>query len=75
LFNLYSGHFFSGIGDRHLDNILICPDGRMFHVDFGYIFGQDPKPFAAPLKLCREMVEGMGGYDGERFKNLFRLEF
>jgi phosphatidylinositol 3-kinase len=50
-----------GIGDRHMDNLLVCPDGRLFHVDFGYILGRDPKPFPPPMKLCREMVEGMGG--------------
>ncbi|MCJ1348132.1 Phosphatidylinositol (PI) 3-kinase [Peltigera leucophlebia] len=50
-----------GVGDRHLDNLLIAPDGHFFHADFGYILGRDPKPFAPMMKLCKEMVEGMGG--------------
>ncbi|KAF2270189.1 phosphatidylinositol 3-kinase-like protein [Lojkania enalia] len=50
-----------GVGDRHLDNLLISPSGHFFHVDFGYILGRDPKPFAPQMKLCREMIEGMGG--------------
>lgn len=49
-----------GVGDRHLDNLLLSPSGHFFHADFGYILGRDPKPFAPQMKLCREMVEGMG---------------
>lgn len=74
-----------GVGDRHLDNLLLTPDGQylifvnffseiicmcilikdaghFFHADFGYILGRDPKPFAPAMKLCQEMVSGMGGY-------------
>ncbi|EMR08363.1 hypothetical protein PNEG_03203 [Pneumocystis murina B123] len=64
-----------GVGDRHLDNLLLCPDGMIFnififsyniighffHADFGFILGRDPKPFSPAMKLCKEMVEGMGG--------------
>ncbi|KXS19899.1 phosphatidylinositol 3-kinase [Gonapodya prolifera JEL478] len=50
-----------GVGDRHLDNLLLTPDGRLFHVDYSFILGRDPKPFPPPIKLCREMVEAMGG--------------
>eukprot|EP00201_Polytomella_parva_P010936 CAMPEP_0175050788 /NCGR_PEP_ID=MMETSP0052_2-20121109/7445_1 /TAXON_ID=51329 ORGANISM="Polytomella parva, Strain SAG 63-3" /NCGR_SAMPLE_ID=MMETSP0052_2 /ASSEMBLY_ACC=CAM_ASM_000194 /LENGTH=273 /DNA_ID=CAMNT_0016315013 /DNA_START=106 /DNA_END=927 /DNA_ORIENTATION=- len=52
-----------GVGDRHLDNLMLRTDGRLFHIDFAYILGRDPKPFPPPMKLCREMVEAMGGAD------------
>ncbi|CAI0386316.1 unnamed protein product [Linum tenue] len=61
-----------GIGDRHLDNLLLRDDGRVFHVDFGFILGRDPKPFPPPMKLCKEMVEAMGGAESQyytRFKS------
>ncbi|QRV75171.1 atypical/PIKK/PI3K kinase [Ceratobasidium sp. AG-Ba] len=61
-----------GVGDRHLDNLLVSPDGHFFHVDFGYILGRDPKPFPPPVKVCKEMVDAMGGAGSAhyaRFKN------
>ncbi|KAJ1888210.1 Phosphatidylinositol (PI) 3-kinase [Kickxella alabastrina] len=61
-----------GVGDRHLDNLLLTPQGHMFHVDYGYILGRDPKPFPPPMKLCKEMVEAMGGMESlmyQRFKS------
>lgn len=54
---------------RHLDNLLLRDDGRLFHVDFGFILGRDPKPFPPPMKLCKEMVEAMGG--AERYFSPF----
>ncbi|GAA6028728.1 hypothetical protein JCM8097_007365 [Rhodosporidiobolus ruineniae] len=62
-----------GVGDRHLDNLLLSPDGHFFHVDFGYILGRDPKPFPPAVKVCKEMVDAMGGMHSPhyaRFKSL-----
>jgi len=50
-----------GIGDRHLENLLLTTSGHLFHIDFGFIFGRDPKPFPPPIKFNREMIEAMGG--------------
>ncbi|KAI0048758.1 atypical/PIKK/PI3K protein kinase [Auriscalpium vulgare] len=61
-----------GVGDRHLDNLLVAPDGHFFHVDFGFILGRDPKPFPPAVKVCKEMIDGMGGAQSvhyARFKN------
>lgn len=33
----------------------------MFHVDFGFILGRDPKPMPPDMKLTSEMINAMGG--------------
>jgi len=60
--------FLLGIGDRHLDNILITDEGRLFHIDFSFILGKDPKPLAPEIRLTQEMVNSLGGENSKSFK-------
>ena len=62
-----------GVGDRHLDNLLITPEGCLFHVDFAYLLGQDPKPLPPPMKLTKEMIEAMGGSQSAGFQQFRQL--
>lgn len=55
-----------GVGDRHMDNLLLSADGHFFHADFGYILGRDPKPLAPSMKLSHEMIDGMGGMSADK---------
>ncbi|KAJ3348201.1 Phosphatidylinositol (PI) 3-kinase [Kappamyces sp. JEL0680] len=64
-----------GVGDRHLDNLLLTPQGNLFHVDFGFILGRDPKPFPPPMKLCKEMVEVMGGAQSSNYHQFRSYSF
>jgi phosphatidylinositol 3-kinase len=66
------------IGDRHDNNILVTRDGKLLHIDYGYILGDVTKPFTPPLKLSNEMVETIGpdgmqricGWAGPAFNSL-----
>ncbi|KAJ1947971.1 Serine/threonine-protein kinase tel1, partial [Linderina macrospora] len=53
-----------GIGDRHLQNILIDKStAELVHIDLGIAFGLGellPVPELVPFRLTREMVDGMG---------------
>jgi hypothetical protein len=57
-----------GIGDRHLDNIMITKDGRIFHIDFGYILGKDPKIISSPIRITSDMIDALGGTSSVHYK-------
>lgn len=48
-----------GVGDRHLENIMIREDGILFHIDYGFVFGADTT--ASFVRLDKNLIEGLGG--------------
>lgn len=64
-----------GIGDRHLNNILLdSRTGEPIQIDFGIAFDQGkslPIPETVPFRLTRELVDGLGisGVEGSFTKS------
>ena len=52
-----------GVGDRHMENILVTADGKVLHIDFSYILGADPKFSTAEMRITPEMLDMLGGID------------
>ncbi|KAL6937894.1 hypothetical protein ACO0RG_004419 [Hanseniaspora osmophila] len=69
------GHIL-GIGDRHLQNIMVDEESaELVHIDFGIAFDRGKTltiPELVPFRLTRDMVDGLGiaGVEG-----LFRKNF
>lgn len=66
-----------GLGDRHNGNIMIDTQGRLMHIDFGFVMGMAPgHEFSmerAPFKFPKEYVEVMGGLNDPCYKEFERL--
>lgn len=61
-----------GLGDRHLDNIMINKKGQIFHIDYGYLM-ENPitNIFGAPvIRVTSEMIDFLGGQNSK-----FYIEF
>ena len=57
-----------GIGDRHLDNIMVTEKGEIFHIDYSYILGKEPKILTVPkIRITPEMLDAMGGENSVGF--------
>lgn len=66
--------YFIGLGDRHMQNIMITDDGAIFHIDFGFILGTDASPLTATdIKLNSEMLDVIGGSEGVRYKKYLEM--
>jgi hypothetical protein len=61
-----------GVGDRHLDNLLLHQSGHFFHCDFSFILGNDPKKYL-PMRITEHMIHGMGGRDSDNYARFLSL--
>ena len=55
-----SATYLLAIGDRHLENLMITEDGKLFHIDFGFVFGREPNSLkqrlSSKIRISKDMV-------------------
>ena len=61
-----------GIGDRHLDNIMVTKAGILFHIDFSFCIGHDPKPFHPSIRITKDMIDMIGGENSEDYNKFIK---
>lgn len=71
-YTLYN--YLLGLGDRHMQNIMITNYGHIFHIDFGFILGEDAYPLTnIDIKLNSDMVKVIGGIESESYQEYLEL--
>ena len=66
--------FLLGAGDRHLHNIMLTKSGVLFHIDYGYVMGADPKRIGMlrvpDMRIDQDIVDALGPPEQfEEFQN------
>jgi hypothetical protein len=63
-----------GIGDRHLENIMMTEDGILFHIDYGFVLGKSSKPIVTPsMRITDDMIDILGGIHSRDFNTFKEL--
>ena len=56
-----------GVRDRHFDNVLIKNDSTLFHIDFGFVFGDKLFLDASKIAITGDLQSLMGEQHWQRF--------
>ena len=62
-----------GVGDRHLENMLVTDNGELIHVDFSYLLGDDPKHVKTEMRITPDILEALGGQGSASFTEFQEL--
>jgi phosphatidylinositol 3-kinase len=63
-----------GIGDRHLNNIMVTKNGVLFHIDYSFILGFDPKALTSPkIRIDPDMIDALGGVNSQYYVQFNKL--
>jgi len=63
-----------GLGDRHLDNIMICNNGVIFNIDYGYIMEQPLTLFEMPqIKITSDIIDMLEGTNSTYYDDFKKL--
>lgn len=63
--------YFLGLGDRHLQNVMITRRGSLFHIDFSYILGNSAfgQSITGPeIQFTCDMVSVIGGQKSKYYR-------
>ena len=64
--------YFLQVRDRHNGNLLLDREGRIIHIDFGFMLSNSPGGNlafeTAPFKLSQELLEIMDGEQSDQYQ-------
>lgn len=60
-----------GLGDRHLENIMMTRSGLLFHIDFAHVLGSEPNSIkyltGNQMRITPQMVDFLGGHQSRYY--------
>lgn len=59
--------YLMGMGDRHIENILVHKSGQLIHIDFECIF-KDPKGITPTMRITDNIVRFLGERNSKTYK-------